>query len=68
MINEVENGLLKLDIIANYTMNIYNTNSIQELRKLGINQFTISPELNKDAILNLCNKSQSNVIILNRNQ
>lgn len=44
-----------IDIIANYTFNIFNTYSVNELKKLGIKRFTISPESNKEIITNLCN-------------
>ena len=37
----------KYEIIANYTMNIYNNATIDELKKLGINTVTLSPELVK---------------------
>lgn len=41
------------DIIANYTFNVFNTNSIEELKKLNISRFTISPELDKSTVLEL---------------
>lgn len=41
------------DIIANYTFNVFNTNSIEELKKLNISRFTISPELDKSTVLKL---------------
>lgn len=42
-------------LIANYTFNIFNSNTVLELKKLGISQFTISPELDKKSIEALCN-------------
>lgn len=42
-------------IIANYTFNVYNTHTILELKKLGVSTFTISPELDKQTLNNLCN-------------
>lgn len=42
-------------IIANYTFNVYNTQTVLELKKLGISTFTISPELDKQTLNNLCN-------------
>lgn len=42
-------------IIANYTFNVFNSQTILELKKLGISQFTLSPELNKNTISDLCN-------------
>lgn len=40
----------EFDLVANYTFNIFNKNTISELDQLGINKFTISPELNKEII------------------
>ena len=40
-------GNEKYTFIANYTMNIFNEYSIQELQSLGINVVTPSVELNK---------------------
>ena len=42
-------------LVTNYTFNVFNTNTVLALKKLGISRFTISPELEKDAILSLCN-------------
>ena len=43
-----------LNLITNYTFNVYNTNTIKELQKLGICRYTISPELNRKIIQDLC--------------
>lgn len=45
-----------LDIIANYTLNIYNTNSSKTLRDLNFSTITLSPELDEDGFLKLCEK------------
>lgn len=50
-------GNEKYTFIANYTMNIFNEYSIQELQSLGINVVTPSVELNKSILQNLCSKS-----------
>lgn len=42
-------------IIANYTFNIYNSQTVLELKKLGISSFTLSPELDQSTIEALCN-------------
>ncbi|MBR3255918.1 MAG: U32 family peptidase [Clostridia bacterium] len=42
-----------LELIANYTFNIYNNHTVQELKKLGVSCFTTSPELDKKSIINL---------------
>lgn len=41
-------------IIANYTFNVFNSNTVLELKKLGISKFTISPEADKTTISKLC--------------
>ena len=43
----------EFDLIANYTFNIFNSETIKELHKLGINCYIVSPELDKNSILNL---------------
>lgn len=47
----------KFKFIGNYTLNIYNNNSIQEWKDLGINKLTISPELDKSTIDDILNNS-----------
>lgn len=42
------------EFITNYTFNVYNTKTIEELKQLGISRYTISPELNREMIHNLC--------------
>lgn len=43
------------EIITNYTFNVYNNNTISELKDLGANRYTISPELDKTTINSLSN-------------
>ena len=45
------------ELIANYTFNIFNLYSVNELKNLDINRFTVSPESTKEIIDNLCNSS-----------
>ena len=47
----------KLDIVSKYTLNIYNNHTIDELKKIGVNRVTISPELDSEAIIDLCDNS-----------
>ena len=44
-----------LELITNYTFNVYNANTIKELKEMGICRYTISPELNRNMITALCN-------------
>ena len=42
-----------IDFIGNYTLNIYNSESINALKNLNLKSFTISPELDEIGIMNL---------------
>ncbi len=48
--------------IANYTLNIFNNFSLEELSKTGINKFIISPELSKDCINNISSNYDTEII------
>lgn len=43
------------EIITNYTFNVFNNDTISELKKLGAIRYTISPELDKATVDSLCN-------------
>lgn len=47
----------KLDIICNFTFNIFNSSTIQELASLGVNRVMLSPELDKDTLQELSSHS-----------
>lgn len=49
-----------LEIIGNFNLNIYNNYSINSLEKLHITTNTISPELDKNELLDVINKSNLN--------
>lgn len=55
--NILKNNQNSFELISNYTFNIFNNYSIIELKNLGINRFTISPESDKEIITNFCNNS-----------
>ena len=40
--------------IANYTLNTYNSYTLQELADFGFHRVTLSPELDKNSLLSLC--------------
>ena len=42
-------------IVANYTFNVFNSDTVLELKKLDISRFIISPESDKETISSLCN-------------
>ena len=54
LLEEIINKNPKLEIITNYTFNVFNANTINELRKMQVSRFTISPELDKNTINKLC--------------
>lgn len=53
------------EIITNYTFNVYNNNTISELKELGAIRYTISPELDKTTINSLsnCNTLDNELIV-----
>ena len=55
---------LKLELIGNFNLNIYNNYSINKLKEFNISKFTASPELDKTEINNYqCNELKSEVIV-----
>ena len=55
LLNMLDITLSNFEIIANYTLNVYNLSTVKKLKNLGINTFTPSVELDKNTIINLCN-------------
>lgn len=53
-----------LEIVGNYTLNVFNSQTINELKDLGIQTYTISPELDKSTIneVNKCATISSEII------
>lgn len=47
----------KYDFVGNYSLNVFNSNSIKEYENLGLKRITLSRELNKDALEHLLNNS-----------
>lgn len=54
------------DFVANYSLNIFNKYSINELINLGVKRFTISPELNKETINELATMTNQELIVYGR--
>lgn len=55
LLNELFTDLDKyFKLVANYTFNVFNSNTVLTLKELGISRFTISPELDKNTIHSLC--------------
>lgn len=51
--NMLEKYKSQYEFIGNYTLNIFNSISIEEYSKLGLSKMTLSPELNKQDILDI---------------
>ncbi len=56
----------KIELIANYTLNIANNYSIEELKKFGISKYISSPEGDKEEIVSLSNDMPKEVIVYGR--
>ncbi len=46
-----------LQIVGNFTLNAFNTSSIDELKSLGVDVITLSPELDKETLKSLATNS-----------
>lgn len=53
----------KYEFIANYTLNIFNNLTLNELTKVGISTCTISPELSKESLNSLSNNFSTEMIV-----
>ena len=53
----LEEYINKYSFVANYTMNIFNSSSIESLKKLGVSIVTPSIELNKNILEEICSNS-----------
>ena len=55
-----------LNLVANYTMNAMNNHTLNELANIGIKKFTISPEADRESIMNLGDKIEKEIIVYGR--
>ena len=51
------------ELISNYTMNVYNNYTIQELENLHISCITLSPELDKSTLSSITSKAKTEAIV-----
>lgn len=63
LISDLYKSNKNLELIANYTFNIYNNETINKLNDLQISKYTVSPELDKLSILNLYGNPQKELIV-----
>lgn len=61
LISDLYKSNKNLELIANYTFNIYNNETINKLNDLQISKYIVSPELDKLSILNLYGNPQKNL-------
>ena len=66
ILKQYKSEIKGLEIIANYTLNISNDNTINELKKLGILKYIVSPEADKKEIQSLSKDLQKEVIVYGR--
>ena len=52
------------EFVSNYTLNVYNFHSAYELQKRGITTVTLSPELDKEGLISLCNSTLNSELIV----
>ena len=50
-------------LIGNYTLNVFNINTVKELLDMNVDIIGISPELNKSSIMSLCSNYGNNLEI-----
>ena len=56
----IPQNINNLELVGNYTLNLYNTTSAKYLKDLNFSTLTISPELDESGILDLCNNPFEN--------
>ena len=66
MLKKYEDDIKSLDIIANYTLNISNNNTIKELESLKISKYIVPPELDKESIQSLEGNIKKEIIVYGR--
>lgn len=66
ILEKYKNKIKGLDIIANYTLNISNNNTIKELEKYKISKYIVSPELEKQSIQDLNSNVLKETIVYGR--
>lgn len=66
LLNRLKKEVSKLEIIANYNLNITNNNTIKELEEFNICKYIVSPEQDKKTIKSLNIKPSKEVIVYGR--
>lgn len=66
VLKRYEEDIKDLDIVANYTLNISNNNTIKELENLKISKYVVPPELDKESIQSLQGNIEKEIIVYGR--
>ncbi len=66
LLKRYEKEIDKLELIANYTINIFNNYTMSELKTLGIEKIIIPPELDKESIKSLQGNAKKEIIAYGR--
>lgn len=66
MLKKYEDDINGLDIIANYTLNITNNNTVKELENLKASKYIVPPELDKESIQSLEGNIEKEIIVYGR--
>lgn len=66
ILDRYKNEITSLDLVANYTLNISNNNTIKELEKYNVSKYIVPPELNKDGIQDLKGSILKETIVYGR--
>ena len=53
-----------LDIVGNYTLNVFNNVTVKNLESFGVKKFTLSPELDKDTLISLTDSNKNSELII----
>lgn len=66
ILDRYKNEIANVDLVANYTLNISNNNTIKELEKYNVSKYIVSPELNKQGIQDLKGNILKETIVYGR--
>ncbi len=66
ILKKYENQMKNLKIIANYTLNIINNNTVKELENMQVSKYIVLPELDKESIQSLKGSIEKEVIVYGR--
>ncbi len=66
ILEKYKNEIKDLKLIANYTLNITNNNTIKELEKMKVSKYIVPPELDKESIQSLSGNIEKEAIVYGR--